>query len=170
MCLRRWLQVLHGVEQAALQDPGAAALPHDPDAALLVQLAHRAAALVVSTGLTQSPAPLRLILNLLGLDDGIAAGLRQGGGRRCCGIGEETRNKFRQEASAEDARTLQAGSDVEHTAGAGQLSAVLEQTGHAAATAGLGSAPVRRRSVQSGQGTGHGGLQNHSAAVRKSCR
>lgn len=158
MCLRRWLQVLHGVEQAALQDPRAAALPHDPDAALFVQLARRAAALVVSTGLTQSPAPLRLVLNLLGLANGIAAGLRQGGSRRCCGRREETRDKFRQGALAEDAGTLRAGSNVEHTAGAGQLSAVLEQTGHATATAGFGSAPVRRRSVQSGQGAGHGGL------------
>lgn len=57
-----------------------------------------------------------------------------------------------------------------HTARASQLSAVLEQTGHAAATAGLGSAPVRRGSVQSGQGAGHGGLQHNGAAVRKSCR
>lgn len=75
VCLRCWLQVLHGVEQAALQDSGTAALPHNPDAALLVQLTCWAAVLVVSTGLTQRPAPLRLILNPLGLADDIAAGL-----------------------------------------------------------------------------------------------
>lgn len=73
--LRRWLQVLHGVEQAALEDPGAAALPHNSDAALLVLLTCWAAVLVVSTGLTQRPAPLCLVLNLLGLADHIAAGL-----------------------------------------------------------------------------------------------
>lgn len=51
-------------------------------------------------------------------------------------------DKFKQEASSEDAWMLRTGSNVEHTAGARQLSAVLEQTGHAAATAGLSSAPV----------------------------
>lgn len=75
MRLCRWLQVLHGIEQAALQDPGTAALPHDPDAALLVLLTRWAAVLVVSAGLTQRPAPLRLVLNPLGLADDIAAGL-----------------------------------------------------------------------------------------------
>lgn len=75
MRLRGWLQVLHGAEQAALQDPGAAALPHDPDAGLLVLLSRWAAVLVVSTSLTQCPAPLRLVLNPLGLADDVAARL-----------------------------------------------------------------------------------------------
>lgn len=75
VCLRGRFQILHCVEQAALEDPGAAALTHDPDAALLVQLTCWAAVLVVSTGLTQSPTPLGLILELLSLTDDITAGL-----------------------------------------------------------------------------------------------
>lgn len=76
------LQVLHGVEQAALEDAGAAALPHDSDAALLVQVSRCAAMLIVSTSLTQSPTPLSFIFQLLGLADDITAGLCQGAGRR----------------------------------------------------------------------------------------
>lgn len=68
-------QVLHCVEQAALEDASAAALPHDPDAALRVHLTRWAAMLIVRTGLTQSPAPLCLTLKLLGLTDDLTAGL-----------------------------------------------------------------------------------------------
>lgn len=73
LCSR--FQVLHGVKQAALEDTGAAALTHDPNAALLVQLTRRTATLVESTGLAQGPAPLGFILKLLGLTDDITAGL-----------------------------------------------------------------------------------------------
>lgn len=69
------LQVLHGVQQTALEHPGAAALPHDPDAALFVQFTSWAAVLVVCTGLTESPTPLSFILKLLRLTDDITAGL-----------------------------------------------------------------------------------------------
>lgn len=69
------LQVLHCVQQAALKDSSTAALTHDPDAALRVQFSRRAAVLIVCTGLTQSPAPLRLILDLLSLRDPVTAGL-----------------------------------------------------------------------------------------------
>lgn len=74
-CLRSGLQVLHSVEQAALEDTGAATLAHNPDAALFVQFAWWAAMLVKRTSLAQSPAPLCLILNLLHLTDDITAGL-----------------------------------------------------------------------------------------------
>lgn len=70
----------------------------------------------------------------LGSDNAAAGG--------AVGVDGETLDKFRQEASPEDAWMLRAGSNVEHTAGATQLSAVLKQTGHTAATAGLSSAPV----------------------------
>lgn len=73
--LRGGFQVLHCVEQAALEDPGAAALPHDPDAGLFVQFGRRAAVLVVGTGLAQSPTPLSFIFKFLGLADDFAAGL-----------------------------------------------------------------------------------------------
>lgn len=77
LCMRlcRRLQVLHGVEQAALEDTGAATLPHDPDAGLFIYLARRAAVVVVRTGLAQNPATLGFILKLLGLSDDITAGL-----------------------------------------------------------------------------------------------
>lgn len=75
MRLCRRLQVLHRVEQAALKDTGTAALTHDPDAALFVQFTSWAAVLIVRTGLAQSPAPLSLILELLGFTDDITAGL-----------------------------------------------------------------------------------------------
>lgn len=74
MRLRGWFQVLHGVQQAALKDAGAAALTHDPDAALLLLVAGQAAVLVVRTGLAQSPAPLSFILKLLGFSDDVTAG------------------------------------------------------------------------------------------------
>lgn len=73
LCCR--FQVLHCVQQAALEDTGAAALPHDPDAALLVSFARWAATLIVCTGLAQSPTPLSFIWKLLGLTDDITAGL-----------------------------------------------------------------------------------------------
>lgn len=75
MCLYRRFQVLHRVEQAALEDASAAALPHDPDAAFGVQLSRKAAVLVERTGLTQSPAPLGLVLKPLSRGDHIATGL-----------------------------------------------------------------------------------------------
>lgn len=75
MRLRSRFQVLHCVKQAALEDVGAAALTHDPDAALLVQLPRWTAMLVVCTGLTQSPTPLCFILKLLGLTNDITARL-----------------------------------------------------------------------------------------------
>lgn len=75
MCLYRRFQVLHRVEQAALEDTSAAALPHDPDAAFGVQFSRKAAVLIVRTGLTQSPAPLCLVLKLLSLSDRITSRL-----------------------------------------------------------------------------------------------
>lgn len=73
LCSR--FQVLHCVKQAALKDAGAAALTHDPDAALFVQFTSWTAMLIVRTGLAQSPTPLGFILKLLGLTDDITAGL-----------------------------------------------------------------------------------------------
>lgn len=74
MCLRGWFQVLHRVKQAALQHAGAAALTHDPDAALILLLAGWAAALIVRTGLAESPTSLSFILKLLGFNDDVTAG------------------------------------------------------------------------------------------------
>lgn len=75
MCLRGWFQVLHRVKQAALKNAGAAALTHDPDAALLLLIAGQAAVLIVHTGLAESPTPLSFILKLLGFSDDVTAGL-----------------------------------------------------------------------------------------------
>lgn len=77
-------KVLHCVKQAALEDTGTAAPPHDPDAALSVELTWQTAMLVVPTGLTQSPAPLGLTLKLLSLADHVTAGLRRGTRGGCC--------------------------------------------------------------------------------------
>lgn len=74
MCLRGRFQVLHGVKQAALKNAGAAALTHDPDAALLLLIAGWAAVLIVRTGLAESPTSLSFILELLGLRDDVTAG------------------------------------------------------------------------------------------------
>lgn len=74
LCLRGWFQVLHGVQQAALKNAGAAALTHDPDAALLLLIAGQAAVPIVGTGLAQSPAPLSFVLKLLGFRDDVTAG------------------------------------------------------------------------------------------------
>lgn len=74
MCLCGWFQVLHRVEQAALKHAGAAALTHDPNAALLVLLARWAAVLIVRTGLAESPTSLSFILKLLCFSDDVTAG------------------------------------------------------------------------------------------------
>lgn len=74
LCLCGWFQVLHRVKQAALKNTGAAALTHDPDAALLLLIAGQAAVLVVGTGLAEGPAPLSFILKLLGFSDDVTAG------------------------------------------------------------------------------------------------
>lgn len=86
MRLRGRFQILHCVKQAALKNTGAAALTHDPDAALLVQFTWLATILIVRTGLAQSPTPLSFILKLLGLTDDITAWRRRGTGGRRCGI------------------------------------------------------------------------------------
>lgn len=76
MCLHGWFQVLHRVQQAALKNAGAAALTHDPDAALLLVIAGEAAVLIVGTGLAESPTPLSFIRKLLGFRDDVTAGFR----------------------------------------------------------------------------------------------
>ena len=66
---------MHSVKKAALQNPSTAALSHDTDAAFFVQLQGQTAVLVKSTGLTQSPAALSLIRELLGFTDDLTAWL-----------------------------------------------------------------------------------------------
>jgi len=74
--LRGGLQVVHGVEQAALEHPGATDLAHDPDAGLGPRVGRRGAAVLVeAAGLAQGPAPLPLVLEPLGLVDELTAGL-----------------------------------------------------------------------------------------------
>lgn len=73
LCSR--FQLLHRVQQAALEDTGTATLSHDPDATLFVQFTSWAAMLIVCTHLAQSPTLLSFILKFLGLTDDITAGL-----------------------------------------------------------------------------------------------
>ena len=77
MLFRSRLQVLHGVQKAALEHTGAAAFAHDSHAPLPVLVALATAATVEPTGLAQQPAPLTLLQNLLGLGDDVTAGLGQ---------------------------------------------------------------------------------------------